>query len=1175
MGVQLRKLTPAHWKAAVQSCAVATPQEAPEWLVQQSILTLSDKRLLEALVDETVRYYDGDSRAALNALGGAEAVENTLEGESGENQGQNLGRTIAATPSFVEKVVGGSPGPGVRYSEVREFARGGMGRILLVHDSYLGRDVALKELLSEKGAVKDTAPETPLGVLSDRAERFLREARITGQLEHPSIVPVYEMGRQDDGSPYYTMKFVRGRSFRTAIADAHTMTERLKLLPHFVDLCQAIAYAHSRNVIHRDLKPDNVMLGEFGETLVIDWGLAKSVAEAQFPGSEIEPDDVRRSQSGEPCNTVMGDVLGTPQYMSPEQVRGRIDLIDHRSDIYALGAILYEMLTGVPPYHGDSVAEILSRAASESPAPVMSLAPDAPKELIAISDHALDMDLHRRYQTARDLIDDVTKYQAGALVGAYEYKPADHVTRFVRKHKVVLAALILSASIMIGLATVYQVQLIQERNNVAVANRELIWENYVSNLSVVQKYISEENYRKALELLEAMPSQHRGWEWGYLHRQCAADALTLTDQAWVEFGYIPTGVIDDAHLSPDGRYLLVDRNFGGVKTVFDLEQATIVYQSEVNEHLGAPGVLHFSPKGSSLLVGIDRHSFTKLAIPSGNVLARVTVEPDGIFQVVSGARGDLVAGRVKAEDGSHKMLIVWDAESFQERARLDLAGSKNVYILGFDPVGNLMYATDHLFRWNIGADKVDMITPAIGGKLAKDGRTAALFILPNRIEIWDFQAEKKLATLDGEFDDLDLLAIHPSGRFVATGRKNELRWDLWDATSGALLHSYSGHSLPIASVIFSDNGRCVITSAGDGAGSNGVKVWDLESTTESSIATLSGVGDSFVEPVPSFDFGNLPLGIDPQGVQFAIGDHDGNVHFWDIPSFVRAQTLSAHTDRVTDIAYSSDGRLFASSSGDGTVKIWTTADYELFSTIQGIRGGPILSVAFSPDGKRIAFGEQGDSPAIGTNICDNCAFVYDVESGQKIYTVGGRERVSSIGFSPDGKWLVTGSFAHSFSIWDAETGQERHGLIESEGWAFEVVFSPDSRYMIAISQTRQPMVWDLDKMEEYYRLPQAEVVRAVFNPEGDRFLTIGRRLRIHSTVDGRELITLENKFLTPNPDRNTNAYLPANFTSSGKQIYARTSDGRMIILETDDWNSSEKPDDTQATMKKVRELLRP
>ena len=301
-----------------------------------------------------------------------------------------------------------------------------MGRVLLVHDEHLGRDIALKELLPELApATVDQSPKpSPVRMSVPLVARFLQEAQITGQLEHPSNVPVYELGYRKDGSLYYTMKLVRGRSLSRAIKQAGTLRERLKLLPHFVDLCQAVAYAHSRGVIHRDLKPDNVMVGEFGETVLIDWGLAKvrgkedvhadGLAETLKIMNEGSPSDLKK--------TAYGRALGTPAYMPPEQAKGQLDLIDERSDVYALGAALYELLTGHPPFGGETLKTILDKVIGEEPEAISSLESEAPAELVAIAKRAMQKKPERRYESANELAEEVQRFQSGALVRAYEYR---------------------------------------------------------------------------------------------------------------------------------------------------------------------------------------------------------------------------------------------------------------------------------------------------------------------------------------------------------------------------------------------------------------------------------------------------------------------------------------------------------------------------------------------------------------------------------------------------------------------------------------------------------------------------------------------------------------------------------------------------------------------------------
>src|SRR5690348_12331752 len=210
-----------------------------------------------------------------------------------------------------------------------EIGRGGIGRVLLVMDAHLGREVAIKELLQDEA-----------GVDSELMTRFLAEARITGQLEHPNIVPVYELGRRADGRLYYTMRMVRGETLSAALERARTLADRLALLTHFAGLCNAIAYAHSRGVVHRDIKPDNVMIGEFGETVVLDWGMAKVRPAATASGGD-DGMAVDRLEHFDPDVTMEGSLCGTPTHMSPEQARGALDEIDERSDVWALGVVLY------------------------------------------------------------------------------------------------------------------------------------------------------------------------------------------------------------------------------------------------------------------------------------------------------------------------------------------------------------------------------------------------------------------------------------------------------------------------------------------------------------------------------------------------------------------------------------------------------------------------------------------------------------------------------------------------------------------------------------------------------------------------------------------------------------------------------------------------------------------
>jgi tetratricopeptide (TPR) repeat protein len=319
------------------------------------------------------------------------------------------------------------------YAVEGEFARGGMGRILAARDRRLGRTVALKELQAA------TSPD---------ARRFVREALVTARLQHPAIVPIYEAGRWPGGVPFYAMKLVSGRSLDALIrTTGGGLAGRLALLPHLLAVAEAVAYAHSQRIVHRDLKPANVLVGGFGETVVVDWGLAKDLG---TPPAGEEPVAAAAPAAGDD-ETVAGAVLGTPAYMAPEQARG--EAVDERADVYALGAMLYYLLAGAPPRSGTTLREVLAAAATERPRPVTEREPATPPDLAAIVEKAMEADPARRYPTAGELAEDLRRFQTGQLVSAHRYSPGELLRRWVRQHRaVVTVASVLSLALAAAVA---------------------------------------------------------------------------------------------------------------------------------------------------------------------------------------------------------------------------------------------------------------------------------------------------------------------------------------------------------------------------------------------------------------------------------------------------------------------------------------------------------------------------------------------------------------------------------------------------------------------------------------------------------------------------------------------------------------------------------------------------
>ncbi len=323
-----------------------------------------------------------------------------------------------------------------RYTLTRLHAMGGIGQVWLARDPALGREVALKELRPEQ-AHNESA-----------WARFLEEARITGQLEHPGIVPVYELTRRSEMDlPFYTMRFLKGGTLRDAIVAYHakrdkgeaTALDRAALLNAFVAACNAIGYAHSRGVIHRDLKGQNIVLGDFGEVVVLDWGLAKVLGEPATADSTLPTLNLGEELPGH-NPTLEGQVQGTPAYMAPEQAEGRIDAIDGRTDVYGLGAILYEILTGRPPFTGNTTAELLRQIREATPPKPRSFDPSLSPALEAVCLKALSRQPDDRYPSATALALEVRRWLADEPVDAYPEPWTTRLNRWGRRHRQAVAA---------------------------------------------------------------------------------------------------------------------------------------------------------------------------------------------------------------------------------------------------------------------------------------------------------------------------------------------------------------------------------------------------------------------------------------------------------------------------------------------------------------------------------------------------------------------------------------------------------------------------------------------------------------------------------------------------------------------------------------------------------------
>jgi serine/threonine protein kinase len=331
-----------------------------------------------------------------------------------------------------------------KYRLVERLGRGGMASVWLVEDTELGREVALK--------VTDDVDAS-----GDIARRLRREAQVIARLEHPAIVPVHDVGALPDGRAYYAMKRVRGQRLDAWLA---TRPPRAAALRLFQRACEAVAFAHAAGVIHRDLKPQNIMVGAFGEALIMDWGLAKALRgeghtdtdtdthagtdtdTGTDTGTDTDTDTHAGTQTDTDADTAAGTVMGTPAYMAPEQARAETERVDARSDVWALGALLYFVLAGHEPFQGASTGAVLRAVTEAEPAPLEAVRPPVPAPLRSIVARALRKSPPDRYPSAREMADDVGRFLDGLAVAAHRETALETGARLARRYQVVLLLLL-------------------------------------------------------------------------------------------------------------------------------------------------------------------------------------------------------------------------------------------------------------------------------------------------------------------------------------------------------------------------------------------------------------------------------------------------------------------------------------------------------------------------------------------------------------------------------------------------------------------------------------------------------------------------------------------------------------------------------------------------------------